>query len=849
MKRYLSSRWIMFMAFVLIIPFIWNVNTAVAEAATPAFVQTKVNIIGTGETFQLEIKNKVSKSTYKWTTSNKNIANVTKNGLITSINKGTTTIKCVITYPTKKTKTLSCKVTVTIPATEIEISNTTLINGAQRMDLGDSKDFDYTLTPANSSDQVYWSIYKGDKDCIRIDDAVTGKITAIKAGKVVLKVTAATTSTKAASDLSIVDDAVIIEVVGPSATVNSVTIMDPNTIVTVFDSAINSSTVVNANGTLSSNIDIGRRTDTKKVLADDPGTLKASLSADGKTLTITSEKVLNGNYGINYTNNILTRDGIALVSYYKQLSYTDTEAPVYIGTIVDDTGYIATINFSETMDFSKMVISGATTVGSTVPGSTTTLSIMNNEANYTVSADKKSLSINLSTIATADYNKMFTVYISGATDAAGNAPANVYYTVNLNTNTTAREQAVILSVIRSGYNVLTVTYSRAISFGGMIQIAGGNIIYGVVDSSDNKKVNYTMSTTEASYIGNQVVQIGHWNSYNVLLSDTSANSYYTRNVNFSADSTSPTLITSSYDIDTKVLTLTYNESVSLASNTGTILSTYNSATEEVKSTNLTYSKVTHTESTSIIKLQMTNMSLAGTYNFTLPAGFVLDAFNNGSLIRPVIITNGSSTSTELPSPYTIYQDTTNLSKIYVKFALKVDKTSAETVSNYKIAGLTILSATLTDNSVDTGATVALTVADSSIAVEVARPMTISGVKGYNNGYAAIALYTTTITLKENLKPFYMSAAFDVTTKNRVALNFSEAVSGTLVLKVTQIYNSTAVDISGTVTFSGNYAYINLLSIPTTGSYLKIDVQSVALKDSNGNSLTILPTPIMVPVSY
>lgn len=851
MNRSIYRKLAMLMTFVLIVPIFWNMNIVVAQAAaTPSFVQSTVEIVGTGETYQLEIKDKVDKSTYKWSSSNEKIATVTSKGVVTSVDKGTVTIKCKITYPSKKTKTLSCKVTVSIPANEISISNATLVNGAHVLSLGSTMDFDTQLLPANTSDKVFWSIGGGDASCIRIDDATAGKITATKAGKVILVATAAKSSTKESADLSIINDAIIVEVVGPTATVKSVDFTSSNVITVVFDSAVNSGTVIGQNNKLTDNIEVTMSKDTKGVLAADPGALTASLSTDMKTLTITSANAFNGYYGISFTNGIKTLDGTALESYYKKLYYVDTTPPAYVGTTLDDSGFIATINFSEPLDYTNLKINGAAVVSTT--GATATaasLSSLNNVLNYTISADKKSLIINLSKISAADYGKMFSVYISGIKDLSGNVPATVYLTAYLQTDTSAKPQARLISINRTGYNTLTATFDRAIQYGGFLQIAGGTTIYGVVDATNTKKVNYTITDTEALYTGVKQVSVGFWNSYNVISSDTSANTMQNFYVDFTADSTSPVMTGYTYDVEKGILTLTYNEEVTLKSTSGVILSTFTTLSDDIiPNTNISYTKISHTEGNNIIKLQLTGVSTIGTYTFTLEQGFVTDNFKNKSVTKSMVLTTTGSSSSELPGPYAITQSPTNLSQIYVKFINKLDKASAENVSNYTITGLTILSATLTENT-STGGTVLLTIADGSNAVEVSRPVTIKGVMGYNNSYTAITSYSTNVTLKENARPYYTSITFDSTAKNIVKLNFNEAIQGTMTVKVTQMLGSSSYEITGTVTVSGSSVVITLPSPPVANNWLRVDVLTNTITDLNGNSVTTMQPSYMVNAAY
>ncbi len=852
MKAFVKKM-VMFFCFALIVPAVWGMNIAQVQAATvtPTFSKTQVTLVGKGKTYQSVIKNKVAKSKYAWTTSNKAVATVNKNGVITSVNKGTATIKCKITYPSKKTKTLSCKVTVRIPATDIEISNATLINGAHRLTLGSSMDFDCIITPANTSDQVYWSIGKGgDKDCIRIDDALTGKVTALKEGKVTLRVAAAATATKDAADKSIVDDAVIIEVVDPAAikrTVKSVEVKDANTIVAVFDSPVLESTVIGLGGTLSSNIEIVLRSDAKGVKGNDPGTLKATLSADKMTLTITTAKALNGNYGINFTSNIKTTDNIALDSYYKTFTYSDGTGPYIVRTTVDDSGLVAIIEFNEAVNFSDMKVSGAAVVNSSVAADASTLSLLNNRLNYVPSEDKKSLSINLNPMVVADRNKLFSVYISGIKDMAGNIPATVYVTAHIQTDTTPKPQASVLSVLRTGYNTITATFNRSIQTGGYIIINNGSWIPGVVDQTDTKKVNYTMtSAADLATTGVQSVQIGNWNGYNVNPTDTSANTMRTFTVNFTMDTTPPNLIQYAYDGDTNILTLTFNKDVSLTSASGIFSARYSSALDEIApNTNISYTQVVHTLGNNIIQLKLSNIGLLGIYTFTVNPGLVYDNYKNTNVAREITINNTSGTSAELPAPYRVYQSTTNPDQIIVEFANKLDKASAETAGNYVIAGVPVIKAELTKNTSDTGATVTLTMAPNSISVTVERPITISNVRGYNNSYGAITSYVTYVEIKENKKPSYAGISYDIATRT-VKINFDEPIQGTMTVQVTQTSGSYPSVLPHTVSVSGNTVNVILTTSPAAGS-LKIDILTNGITDLAGNTVNPLNPILFVPV--
>ncbi|HHX11890.1 MAG TPA: hypothetical protein GX731_03645 [Clostridiales bacterium] len=839
-----------FMALLLIMSFFWSQNVVLVSAATPSFTKSSVTIVGDDETYQLVIENKVSGSTYKWSTSNKDIVKVSSSGLVTAAGKGTATIKCKITYPSKKTKTLSTKVTVKIPATAVRINNATKVNGAHIIGIGEEYNFNRDIFPTNSSDKTYWSIAGGDPECLDIVGSTNGIVKAKKAGKVILVATAANKATAEDAAASSVRDAIIIEIVEPSATVRSAEISSSTQIKIVFDSAIDKSSIIGTKGELLSGVVLALQPDTKGNLAKDPGILTPVLAEDNRTLTITSSNMLSGDYSINITDAVKTMNGIAIEPYFRQMSYVDTIGPILTGVVLDDSGMISTIRFSEAVDFSKLNITDATLLPSS--GKTTydpaTITMLNNELNYVPSEDKMSLTINLSNIAPTDYGKSFTIVISGIKDLAGNMPPSYTLAAVLRTDVTPRAQAILTTVARSSYNTITATFNRAIKTAGWASINGGPITYGVVSGDNNKQVIYMLNNNEIQLTGSIPVEIGFWDGYNVIDKDISAEKMVKRYVNFTADKTSPLLIEQSYDSDTKILTLRFNKEVRPNLPNGVILANLVTINDDIRSgVNLNYTQLSSTDK-KLINLKIDNMQVLGKYTFTLEKGFILDNFNNESLSRAISISNATGTSTELPGPYIIVQSSSNLNEIHVKFNNKIDVASAQNIGNYSIPGVAVISALVIDNTSENGATVILTVKDSSIDVTVERPITIKGVMGYGGNFTPMSPYTTYVALVENKAPQLVSYTFDNKALNNIKMTFSEKIQGTLIVNVTQLNGYYNGVIDNTVTVDGNSLYINLLTIPEKNTGLKIDILDNDITDMNDNK-AVLNSIYMVSAIY
>ena len=835
----------------LLTPLLWLQSESIAYAATPTFKETEVEIIGDDETYQLDIKDKVADSKYKWSSSNTKVARVSSKGVVTTVGKGTAKIKCKITYPNKKTKTITSKITVVIPANKVLINNATEVNGAHIMQVGDIYNFNRDIVPTNSSDKTYWSLGGGDITCLEVTNSSSGIVKAKKPGKAILVATAAKTATEEDAIKSIVNDAIIIEVVGPSAAVGSVDIVDSTVIKAVFDSPIDERTIIGTNNTLLDSIDISLKKNIKGVLASDPGKLTAQLSSDKKTLTITSTNRFEGEYGINFSDKIKTADGITITDYYKLISYVDTVPPNIMNVVMDDSGMIATIIFTEAIDFTGLNVTGGGVLPgqSTTPADRLTVSTLNNKNNYIPSDDKKSLTINLSNIAPTDFNKLLTVTITGIKDMSGISPANYTLPVTMRPDNTPKPQASLIGLVRTAYDTLTANFDRSIRSGGYATISNGSSMMGIVDEKDPKKVYYTIIEADAQKTGLQSVSVSGWQGYNVDPYDTSSYQQHTRNVNFDVERSNPILIKEEFDPKTNILTLTYNRDVSPTNSVGTFYASLVTVSDEIRpSNNITYTNMS-SDDPKVIKLQMSNLTLAGNYTFTLDQYFVRDSFRNYGLPRTITISTSGGVDFELQGPYLVTQSNANPSLIYIEFASMLDVASAQNVRNYSIPGVTILSARLEKNTKNEGATVVLTIADGTIDITLERPLIINGVTSYSGNYAPLTDYRTQVLLKDNTKPYFTGTPkFDKNSPTEIRLTFSEEITGSMIVNITQIGNYNNV-MGNTVTISGTDVVITLNSLPPQNAPLRIDIIDNKIVDVSGNQSAAMNTQYVVMAAY
>ena len=118
-------------------------------------------------------KNATDKVT--WSSSNKKVATVDKNGVVTAVKKGTVTI----TAKTSGGKKATCKVTVKVPATKVKLNKT-----KATVAKGRTLTLKATMTPSSSTDKLTWT--SSNKKVATVDK--NGKVKALKKGTATITV-------------------------------------------------------------------------------------------------------------------------------------------------------------------------------------------------------------------------------------------------------------------------------------------------------------------------------------------------------------------------------------------------------------------------------------------------------------------------------------------------------------------------------------------------------------------------------------------------------------------------------------------------------------------------------------
>ena len=220
----------------------------------------------------------------------------------------------------------------------------------------------------------------------------------------------------------------------------------------------------------------------------------------------------------------------------------------------------------------------------------------------------------------------------------------------------------------------------------------------------------------------------------------------------------------------------------------------------------------------------------------------MDKYENQSVASTVTATKQSSSSSVLPAPVSITQDVSNPSKIYIKFNQKLDMTSVANTSNYIIGTSTRPTSANVIAQDESSATIELTFASNAIPSTANYPVTVKGIKGYNDSYAEMETYNTILPLIENGAPTFVSAK--LTSPQTIVATFSESFTGTVNVTV---YNGNSV--VGSVYYSsGKELFISLDQPITSAAYIMF-TNNELVDDNNNKANLIVNKKIAVTRAY
>lgn len=835
------------------------VNASLTKAAAkPSFNKKTVKLELGGGAKKLKLLNSDEGSTIVWTVKNKKkvgleLKNNDRTAVLTPIKAGDTVVSCVVVTNNKKVYTLECNVKVKNkenPAKSVKITNAVLDEtyNAHCLTEGESYKFEAQLISSVSgepcTDKIFWE--SSNKNVVKVGSK--GKVVAVSAGTA--KVTAYAGQTKQGALSSKVKKTVRIHVDASETKVEKVELQHFKQLKIYFNKPMNADSIFDSSTkqVLSSAVVIRPEKD-GGTDAMEPGELTASLSADGKELSIFAENGFSGTYGITVTEKVKTKTGISLEeSYYGKTVLKDTTGPMVAAVNTDESGTTCIITFSEPIDISQMVVKDPERTDKAPAYTANWSGFFTTASNYVLSKDKTQLSLDMSRLMEQDLNCEIKVKISGVTDLVNNAAndgsGNAYITVGLITNTLNKQEAKCISVNRNG-NSLVAVFDQPINTPG-IAIADSDSLIGSVNPDNKKEVIYPLSSNLLSK--KEIIQV-RLLGYSVFASSTAANEF-TSNVNFQTSKSATLVADSSFTTKTvnqgreKVLSLTFTNSVNVTASTGSISATKTLNGVVSSATDYAY-KVSVDKKT--MELILTgNFTEQTKYDFTLPAGFFTDVYGNPNDSMVVSVTKTAGDSYPLPAPALIQLDSTAKNKVYVTFHSMIDKESAEKTSNYAIQGSTITSARVmvNDDKNQAPSVIELTLAAPITELDIPYQVKISGIRGYQGEYTDMADYNQMIKLGNNLNITYTVAANSNT--GQVIITFDSDINASLsrINFAVETNTTRKFTIKGTPAVNGKTVTISLNESLLKGdSITLIPLMDNMVFDTNNRQMLNVPIPV------
>ncbi|MEC2055001.1 hypothetical protein I6J18_09715 [Peribacillus psychrosaccharolyticus] len=589
--------------------------------------------------------------------------------------------------------------------------------------------------------------------------------------------------------------------------------------------------------------------------------LAASLSEDGKTLTITADTFFDGRYEvITKADAIETVADQKLAGFYGVVSSNDTVKPS-VTSVTYPNAKTARVNFSEPLS-SEGTFNASYSDGTSASVSTS------------FTAGNKYIDINLASLTA---NKQATVTFVGIKDAKGNlaTPNPVAVTVNKdNSDVTA---PVVQSVTPISATSFDIKLSESVAKAVAADLTSGTVGTIKVGSTDVTS-KATVDATDASVIhvtgitavtGLQTISVEE-----KALVDFSGNlnAAFSKVVNFDADTVEPTVVSTSVQTisNVKYLVVDFNENVTPVAAKALVFNYVKDNGEKASTTVTTnatagaqgeatlYNAVSGVSKS--IKINLGTLA-AEDYTVDLVAGLVEDGFGNDSVLKEAVpVTVGSSTvqqSVKLNADTTNGNDDDNAvvkvnsNTLRVNFSKELDIASATNKSNYSVEGSTVEKAEIYKNNSTDGYIVELTLAKNTVDITGEYEVTVSGVVAKNG--SAMTSYTTSETLDENVQPTVTKAV--LASPTTVTLTFSEAVINTTAdtNDFELLIGGVKVAANDVVTTSSQTSAANTLTLTLEDAVTSADVsKGLALKglstvdiaDGKGNKAS-LPVNITI----
>jgi len=515
--------------------------------------------------------------------------------------------------------------------------------------------------------------------------------------------------------------------------------------------------------------------------------LVASLSEDGKKLTIVAASDWEGAHSIEFVADLVeTADGSAtLPAFVNAFTFEDdTRASI--------TGVDFVSKYVYKVKFSEPVSAVGTESAKLADGSAVTLTTA--DPAYGLATDGKSFTLVFG--PATPVNEEITVDFPALTDFAGNVsvPLTAKTTIS-GADTTKPAISTVTATSATTVKVkfaepITLLDPTAVSFNGAALTA----LTVLANADDNTVLDITVpSTTTSGVLAFAAGAVEDLNG-----NDNAAAS---KTVNFGSDTVGPVVAKSEVfkDAGLNKLRLTYGEEVTKVGTTLTLK--YTDEYGVAKSITIPTAKVNvDTDDNKVVVIDLHDganpVPEDVTYSLEIPEGYFTDAFANDSALKSITFANNAdATSSKLKliasNPIVTTDatggsdDRTTLGAAFVdvQFVDAVNAATATNKANYSVENAEVEKAELVYNDPTTAngngakAVVRVYIKDNTVEATGNYNVTVSGVKGYNTSVTEMATATKNVAIDENVRPAVTAASFkSFGASSVVTLTFSEAIA-------------------------------------------------------------------------
>lgn len=575
-----------------------------------------------------------------------------------------------------------------------------------------------------------------------------------------------------------------------------------------------------------------------------------TLSADGKTLTLTANAPVSKRYDV-LVDGLKTTSGKTVAKYQQVVTFAvDTTAPTILGTERINASQVK-VKFSEPLQAFSPTFKYADGSAVTVTGS--------------VAAGASEVIFTIDPLTTA--NKEIVATFIGAQDQAGNLLTPNPATVSFTKGAADGVAPVVSSITQVGPTKFEVKVSEALASNPTVTVDGAATIV-AKDATDATKY---VVTAESVLDGAQTVVVSG-------LTDLSgvSGTAYTKVVVFTKDIATPKVASSVVVQDAtnkkEYLEITFDRDVAL--NTATVTGDATYMKDFVTSTTTLTGNVSYKDATAtnkkVVRVELdsylgTTTDVEGAKytvgldftGVTSLSGIAADDTATATFTRGKDGVPASTAKLAAPSVTAVANDN---NKVKVTFPAAVDGASATNVNNYRVDGAIVESVTL--EAVSGGTQVAyLNLKANSNTFTGTRNIIVENVKALGSSVTMDRYVENTVELKENIAPTVTKAV--LTSTGTVQLTFSEGVTNAVAdvndfelyiggLKVADknVFSTAELVTSGTnvvITLKADDAMTNATVNATDiskGLALKA-LSTLDITDGAGNKITVPSTGIVI----